>query len=129
MAAGSRRASKSPTSSSDLLLCSCLQRGSGKNIEARRSSISSRYALLTTVLNPKGVIFFLLIPSATAHKKAFYLAIFTFLVPLIGMTWTFVGVLAGSMIAPRYLQVVPRMLSVVLATFAGVLIAKTLRCI
>lgn len=90
-------------------------------------SVDIRRIFLTTLLNPKGLVFALVLFPAQAVNPVPYFAVFSVLVPIIGATWIFAGSVATNVAGERYVIWVPRIASVALAVFATVLVVGIAR--
>lgn len=86
------------------------------------SEIGVRRVLVTTLLNPKALLFaFQILPLSEPGAMPYVLALAA-LIPLVGSCWIVAGALLGQMAARPDSRAVPRISAVVLAVFA-VLIA------
>jgi threonine/homoserine/homoserine lactone efflux protein len=95
-------------------------------LELQRATVSLRQVLVTTLLNPKALVFaFLIVPMHTPNTWL-YLATFSAIVVVVGSIWIAFGTLAGRVAGSRYLTVVPKAASVVLIIFAATLIGTAL---
>jgi threonine/homoserine/homoserine lactone efflux protein len=90
-------------------------------------SIDARSVFVTTLLNPKGLIFGLVIFPAQPGDPALYFGAFSVLVPIVGAAWIFAGSVATNVAGERYVVWVPRVASVALAIFATVLLVGIAR--
>ncbi len=89
-----------------------------------RAVISLRQVLVTTLLNPKAFVFALvIIPFASPHAAS-YLSLFMATVPVIGSVWITFGTFLGRHTEPRYLKVLPKAASVILALISAILIGS-----
>lgn len=76
---------------------------------------------VTTLLNPKAIVFaFGVIPLSGPHAPA-YLAAFALFVVLAAASWIVAGSLAGAAAPPAASRAIPRVSAVVLACFAGLI--------
>lgn len=89
-----------------------------------RAVISLRQVFVTTLLNPKALVFALvIIPFATPHA-GFSIALFAAIVPVIGTAWITFGAFLGRHAHPAFLKVVPKAASVVLGVTSAILISS-----
>ena len=86
-----------------------------------RAVVSLRQVFVTTLLNPKALVFALvIIPFASPHP-GIYLSLFAAVIPVIGTLWIGFGTFLGRHTQPAYLGVLPKAASVVLAVIAAIL--------
>ncbi len=90
-------------------------------------SVDARRLFLTTLFNPKGLIFGLVIFPAQPGEPALYFGLFSILVPCAGAAWLLAGSVATTVAGERYVVWVPRVASVALAIFATVLLVGIAR--
>ncbi len=89
-----------------------------------RAVISWRQVFVTTLLNPKALVFALvIIPFASPHA-GFYLSVFVAIVPAIGTLWIVIGTFLGRHTHPAYLKMVTKAASVVLAVISAILVSS-----
>jgi threonine/homoserine/homoserine lactone efflux protein len=81
--------------------------------------------LVTTLLNPKALIFALVIIPAREPNAVLYFAAFSLIVPTIGCIWIAFGGVTRRAVGLGYVRLVPKITSVVLACFSVSLIIKT----
>ena len=79
---------------------------------------------VTTLLNPKALVFAISVIPAADPQLHWYFAAFTAMVPGAGFAWIVIGTLIGTTTGERHAGLVPRIASVALAGFAGVLVAS-----
>ena len=101
----------------------CLWRGSVSSDEANPTRISARRVFVTTALNPKALVFALvIIPQGSPAETVPWLAGFSALVILVATAWITFGALAarsaGHLATPRRIS---RAAALVLAVFAMVI--------
>jgi len=89
-----------------------------------RAVISVRQVFVTTLLNPKALVFALVIIPFGSPRSSVYLALFTAIVPVIGTLWIALGALLRRRTEPGYLKVFPKAASVILAIFSATLISS-----
>lgn len=89
-------------------------------------TVDARAVFITTLLNPKALIFALsIIPAAHPGLVWFFVA-FATAVPSVGLVWIFVGRAIGAASGEHNAGVVRRIASVALVGFAGVIAASVL---
>jgi threonine/homoserine/homoserine lactone efflux protein len=83
--------------------------------------------LLTTFLNPKALIFALMIIPMSDPNAMLYVATFAAIVPTIGCLWIVFGSMAGRALNVKYAPLVIRTITcIALACFSALLIVKTI---
>ncbi len=88
------------------------------------SPVSFRNVFVATLLNPKALLFALLvIPLADPNSVAYMLGFSSILV-IVGSAWIAVGTLAGTMMRENWSRLIPKAAAVTLSTFAAVLIGS-----
>jgi threonine/homoserine/homoserine lactone efflux protein len=91
-----------------------------------RAVISLPQVFLTTLLNPKALVFALvLIPFGSPHASRYFSA-FLAIVPAVGTMWIFTGSLLGRHTEPGYARSLPKAASIVLAIMSATLIGSVL---
>jgi threonine/homoserine/homoserine lactone efflux protein len=95
-------------------------------LELRRATVSLRQVFITTLLNPKALVFAFLIVPMRLPNTWLYLASFSAIVVVVGTVWIAFGTWAGRVAGSRFLTVVPKAASVALAIFATTLVVSTL---
>lgn len=98
----------------------CLWRGNGSDEQTDPARISARRVFVTTALNPKALVFALvIIPQGSPIQTAPWLAAFSTLVILVAMAWIAFGAMmarsAGHLATPRRIR---RAAALILAVFA-----------
>ena len=101
----------------------CLWRGNASSDEAVPARISARRVFVTTALNPKALVFALvIIPQGSLGQTMPWLAGFSVMVILVAMAWIAFGAMvarsAGHLATPRRIS---RAAALVLAVFAMVI--------
>jgi threonine/homoserine/homoserine lactone efflux protein len=91
-----------------------------------RAVVSLRQVFVTTLLNPKALVFALVIIPFSSPHPGLYLSIFAATIPLIGTLWISFGTFLGRHAQPAYLGVVPKAASVVLAVISAILVSSAL---
>jgi threonine/homoserine/homoserine lactone efflux protein len=91
------------------------------------SAFTIRRVFLTTLLNPKGLIFALFIFPPQPSPIAVHTAAFSMMVVAVGALWIMVGSLVTQLTRARYTFVAPRICAVALAVFAMVVASGFLR--
>jgi threonine/homoserine/homoserine lactone efflux protein len=87
-------------------------------------AVTIRSVFVTTLLNPKALIFSLGIIPASDANLPWFIAGFAAMVITVGLTWIVIGAVIGAGAGERQAGVVPRIASVALAGFAGALVAS-----
>ncbi len=98
----------------------------GAQLTARGQPVTLLGVFVTTLLNPKALIFAVGVIPAVNPQLPWYLAGFAAMVLGAGFSWIVVGTLIGTTAGERHAGLVPRIGSVALAGFAGVLVASAL---
>lgn len=93
------------------------------SLEAARAAVPWRSVFVATLLNPKGLVFALGIIPFGSPMIAGYLGAFAASVLLAGVCWVGVGHVIGAA-AGEHRWLVPRLASVVLLGFAGLIAAS-----
>ncbi len=108
-----------------LLYCAMrLWREAERAIHAPRSQISTRRAFITTLLNPKALIFALgIIPSGSPGQVAPWLLAFSAMVCVVSLVWIAIGVVlvhsTGGLASPRHINRAAAIGLVVFAVLVG----------
>jgi len=104
-----------------------LWRRGGAVIAERGRLITPREVFVTTLLNPKAIIFALgVIPFASPHVWLYFLG-FLALLSVVALTWIGLGVVIGRAAkSAGKSHLIPRLGAVVVAVFALLLVAKPL---
>lgn len=89
-------------------------------------TVGWRSVFITTLLNPKALIFALSIIPAEHPALAWFIAAFAVAVPSVGFAWILVGHAIGAASGEKNAGIVRRVASVALVGFAGVLAASVL---
>lgn len=88
--------------------------------------VTMRQVLVTTLLNPKALVFaFSIFPPPSGDSWRHYVT-FSLIVPTVGFGWILFGRIVGIAMGPERAQVIQKISALVLATFAGLLAASTL---
>ena len=93
------------------------------SLESARTAVGWRSVFVATLLNPKGLVFALGIIPFGSPAIAGYLGAFAVSVLFAGVCWVGVGHLIGAAAGERR-RLVPRLASVVLLGFAGLIAAS-----
>jgi threonine/homoserine/homoserine lactone efflux protein len=96
----------------------------GARLTERGPPVTVRSVFVTTLLNPKALIFSIGVIPAADPRVLWYLAGFAVMVLSAGFSWILVGTMIGTTAGERHAGLVPRVASVALAGFAGVLVAS-----
>jgi threonine/homoserine/homoserine lactone efflux protein len=91
-----------------------------------QASIGIQAVFVTTLLNPKALIFSLSIIPTNDPALAWYVFGFALMVPLVGFGWILVGRAIGAATGDQHTGVVRKLASVALVGFAGVIAASVL---
>jgi threonine/homoserine/homoserine lactone efflux protein len=94
---------------------------SGAVAQAAAKAVTARALFVATLLNPKAIIFALSILPFGHPQLAPFLAGFAALVVSVGALWIGIGKAAGAAAGTRYTRHVPRIASVILTAFAGLI--------
>jgi threonine/homoserine/homoserine lactone efflux protein len=86
--------------------------------------VTIRSVFVTTLLNPKALIFSISIIPAAHPALGWFIAGFVVLVISVGFSWIVIGRAIGATAGERHAGVVPRVASVALVGFAGLLLAS-----
>jgi threonine/homoserine/homoserine lactone efflux protein len=92
---------------------------------ARTVTLSNVF--VTTLLNPKALIFSLSIIPTEHPELVWYIAGFTAMVIAAGFSWIVIGHVAGRAAGDRHAVIVPRVASVALIGFAVLIVASAFR--
>ncbi len=93
----------------------------GAQLTERGKPVTLRSVFVTTLLNPKALIFAISVIPAVSSQLPWYLTGFAVMVLSAGFSWILVGAMIGTTAGERHARLVPRIGSVALAGFAGVL--------
>jgi threonine/homoserine/homoserine lactone efflux protein len=96
----------------------------GAQLTERGRPVTVQGVFVTTLLNPKALIFAISVIPAAGPQLPWYLAGFAAIVLGAGSAWILVGTLIGATAGERHAGLVPRIASVALAGFAGLLAAS-----
>jgi threonine/homoserine/homoserine lactone efflux protein len=88
--------------------------------------VSFRDVFMTTLLNPKALLFALLIIPLADPKAPIFLARFSAILVFVGSVWLVVGAIAGRMIQQKWSLLIPKTAALTLLVFASVLIGSAL---
>lgn len=89
-----------------------------------RAVISLRQVFVTTLLNPKALVFALVIIPFGSPRGSLYFSIFLATVPIVGTLWIVAGSLLGRHSPPGYARSFPKAVSIVLAIMSATLISS-----
>jgi threonine/homoserine/homoserine lactone efflux protein len=96
------------------------------SITDARMSIDVRSVFVTTLLNPKALIFALSIIPQDHPVLMGYFAAFAVAVPAVGLCWILIGRAIGAATGDRHVGAVRKVASVALVGFAGLIAASVL---
>lgn len=96
----------------------------GARLSGPASAVSLPNVFLTTLLNPKALIFALSIIPAEHPQLIWFLAAYALSVVFVGFCWILMGRGIGATAGERHAGLVPRIASVALVGFAGVIFAS-----
>ncbi len=96
------------------------RRGAAATVQAR---VTLQMVFVTTLLNPKAIIFALTVLPVSHPQLVWYVAAFALCVSAAGSAWIVLGRAIGAG-AGRHAGLLPRVAAVVLGGFAGVLVAS-----
>lgn len=91
-----------------------------------QATVGMQSVFVTTLLNPKALIFSLSIIPTNDPQLGWYVAGFALLVPLVGFAWILVGRAIGAAAGDKHTGLVRKIASVALVGFAGVIAASVL---
>lgn len=97
---------------------------SGALAQSQARAVTAPALFVATLLNPKAIIFALSILPFGHPQLVPYLAGFATLVVSVGAIWIGIGRAAGAAAGTRYARHVPRVASVILTAFAGLIFAS-----
>ena len=89
-----------------------------------RAVISLRQVFVTTLLNPKALVFALVIIPFGSPHASLYFAAFAAMVPSVGVVWIFAGSLLVRRSHPGFARFLPKAASVVLAIMSATMIGS-----
>ena len=92
--------------------------------DAGATTVGPRHLFVTTLLNPKAIIFALSIFPAEHPALAWFFVAFAVAVPSIGLCWILVGRAIGAASGEQHAGLVRRIASVALLGFAGLIAAS-----
>jgi threonine/homoserine/homoserine lactone efflux protein len=90
------------------------------------SAVSFRDVFITTLLNPKALLFALLIIPVTDPNGVVFLVRFSAILIFVGSAWIVIGAIAGRMIRREWSLLIPKIAAMSLSVFASVLIGSAL---
>jgi threonine/homoserine/homoserine lactone efflux protein len=89
-----------------------------------RAVISLRQVFVTTLLNPKALVFALVLIPFGSPRVSLYFSAFLAIVPAVGTMWIVMGSLLGRHTDPGYAKSFPKAASIVLAIMSTTLIGS-----
>ena len=90
------------------------------------SAVSFRDVFITTLLNPKALLFALLIIPVADPNGVVFLVRFSAILIFVGSAWIVIGAIAGRMIRREWSLLIPKIAAMALSVFASVLIGSAL---
>lgn len=96
----------------------------GARLSGPTSAVTLPNIFLTTLLNPKALIFALTIIPAQHPALVWFIAAYAVLVVGVGFCWILIGRAIGAAAGERHAGLVPRVASVALVGFAGIMLAS-----
>ena len=106
-----------------LVIAARLWRHSPRSLER---PVTWRSVFVTTLLNPKVLVFALLVVPMSAPHPERYLAAFCAIVMPVGASWIAFGAFAGRLAGDRRLSLVPRLAALVMVGLAFLLIGNSM---
>ena len=91
-------------------------------LEVQQAVVSFRRVFLTTLVNPKALLFALVVIPMHQPNTASYLAAFFIIVPIIGSVWLAIGSMINRGIGDRGVQSIPKVVSAVLMYFVVMIV-------
>jgi threonine/homoserine/homoserine lactone efflux protein len=98
----------------------------GNSLTDEKARIDVPAVFVTTLLNPKALIFALSIIPAEHPALWAYFTAFAVAVPLVGLCWILLGRAVGAAAGERHVGIVRKIASVALVGFAGVIAVSVL---
>ncbi len=95
-------------------------------LNSSTSGFTLRRVFVTTLLNPKGLVFALFIFPPPPTPVVSYVLAFSVMVVAIGATWIVAGSLITRFTSPRFSVIVPRICACAMAAFAVVVVSGAL---
>lgn len=96
----------------------------GARLAESASAVTVANVFLTTLLNPKALVFALSVIPAEHQLLIWYLAAFGLAVVAVGFCWVLLGRAIGAAAGERHAGLAPRVASIALVGFAGVILAS-----
>lgn len=94
--------------------------------DAASVTVSFGRVFVTTLLNPKALIFSLVVIPTREPNAAAYLASFLVILPMIGSIWIAFGKMIGRSIGSGHHRLIPKIVSIALTCFTASLILNAL---
>jgi threonine/homoserine/homoserine lactone efflux protein len=98
----------------------------GARIADHGAAVTIANVFVTTLLNPKALIFALAVFPQAHPQLAWFIVAFAISVLTVGGSWIAIGCIIGATAGERHAGLVPRVASVALASFAGFILATAL---
>lgn len=96
----------------------------GARLSGPASAVTLPHIFVTTVLNPKALIFALSIIPAAHPQLIWFFTAYALSVTGVGLCWIVIGRAIGATAGERHAGLVPRIASVALVGFAGLIFAS-----
>jgi threonine/homoserine/homoserine lactone efflux protein len=98
----------------------------GARLTDTAGPVTVKSVFVTTVLNPKALIFSISIIPPADPNLGWFIAGFAAMVVTVGLSWIAIGAWLGATAGERHARLVPRAASVALVGFAGLLLSSAL---
>lgn len=99
----------------------------GTRLTGPSEAVTIGSVFVTTLLNPKALIFALSIIPASTPNLPYYIAALAGMIVTVGGTWIVIGHIIGMTAGERHARLVPRVASVALGAFAALMLAAVFR--
>jgi len=97
-----------------------------RGVDVDRTTVIPRHVFVTTLLNPKVLVFAFAIIPLDDPSLTSYLTGFSILLVLVGLGWITLGTIVGRQVPGKYYVLVPKAAAVALVALAAVLVASVL---
>ncbi len=109
-----------------IYLCALAVRLWGRIVGPRVRTVVWREVFVTTLLNPKVLVFAILIHPPGGRSPVSHFATFLGIVPLVGCLWIVFGAVTGELLPDHQYSLIPKLAAAVLACFGVLLIGSSL---